>query len=78
MPHFDAHGNDTWICQKCGTIGSGRPFKRPEVARGNVCKQCADPLQRDTDSLRAHCRQESGGLSGPALDSYINRYYRLG
>ena len=41
MPHFDAHGNDTWICQKCATIKSIEPpQRRPDIHRGNVCGKC--------------------------------------
>jgi hypothetical protein len=87
MPSFDKDGNDEWVCQKCGSICTG-PSTWVE-GKGNVCDGCLAKLnvqdfqasgKRPTPALllAEHCRQESGGLTGMALDRYINRYYGNG
>jgi hypothetical protein len=88
MPHFDQYGGDEWICQVCGRVQSSRVGFgwRPDITNntsaGNVCPTC---LKRYTErqaatpiSLAEHCRRESGGLTGTALNRYINRYYGFG
>ena len=138
MPHFDANGNEEWVCQKGGHICTGPSTWVKGL--GNVCPKCLsgdkglvaanaaakkgheselsdetraklsalpneekaesnrkaemkmhDALRKSFEEARAakgrkgalvslteHCRQESGGLTGPALDRYINRHYGHG
>lgn len=43
MPHFDADGNDTYICQKCTRIFTGvksPPTWRKDICGGNACPNC--------------------------------------
>lgn len=76
MPHFDNNGNEMVVCQACGQMVDGRSvvwMTVPKTSRqGNVCGPCRTPKLM---SLREHCEIESGGLTGAALDRYINRYY---
>jgi len=104
MPHFDAHGNGTWICQKCATIrpDTTKAHCRPDINHGNICGSCVKLFDAGKDipkpttqtiaydvpeyeqavsppiSLHDHCCEESGGLTGTALDRYINHYYGHG
>jgi DNA-directed RNA polymerase subunit RPC12/RpoP len=41
--------------------------------RGGRFRQESGPI-----SVYEHCREESGGLTGRALDNYVNRYYGHG
>lgn len=88
MPHFDADGNGTWICQVCARIfpdtvpANWLPIaRRKDKSCGNVCPNCTKMGKNfdNTDSeapisLHEHCRRESG-LEGQALRNYINRHY---
>jgi len=77
MPHFDANGNEEWVCQKGGHICTGDSTWVKGL--GNVCPTCMGKEPGNgLLSLEEHCRIESGGLTGPALDRYINRYYGHG
>jgi ribosomal protein L40E len=75
MPHFDENGNETVICQACGTTQPSAAVKWmtvPGTTRmGNVCVRCRAPKPT---SLREWCRMESG-LDGAALDRYVQRHY---
>lgn len=44
-----------------------------DLGIGPVCRKENKP--KPPISLYEHCRQESGGLTGVALDRYVNRYY---
>lgn len=84
MPHFDEFGGDTWICQAPGHQGNRVQSSRvPSAWRtditghesaGNVCSSCIAKHDNAPLSLYEHCRRESG-LTGAALDRYVNRYY---
>jgi hypothetical protein len=82
MPHFNHAGEQEWVCQKSGHICTGPSTwveRGSELAKqlgctGNVCPRCLG--NDETLSLHEHCRRESG-LTGPALDRYINRHYGL-
>jgi DNA-directed RNA polymerase subunit RPC12/RpoP len=88
MPHFSPDGNDTYICQKCARIYDSVHHPSTWVkGKGNVCPTCINPAPRPYDgpmgifedmdkpiSLHEHCRRESG-LTGVALERYINRHY---
>jgi hypothetical protein len=93
MPKFTncpSHsGLDTWGCQACGKVfcsGCERSNWCTPVPgktyNGNVCTRCLEfKLPRIMEapmSLHEHCREESGGLEGQALERYINRYYGHG
>lgn len=86
MPHFSKSGHDEVICQKCTRIvdtGKESVDWRPDItgsqSAGNVCGFCVIEHERSNEvvSLYEHCRRESG-LTGAALDRYINRYYGHG
>jgi hypothetical protein len=91
MPHFSANGQDTAICQKCGSIVTD-PSWRPDITgskgAGNVCKRCESGWDNNKFThhqksvvgpigIYEHCRAESG-LEGPALDRYVQRCYGHG
>lgn len=83
MPHFSESGADMYICQVCGRDLDSEKFPpqwRPDLTgsprAGNICPSCLGAKERLID-LREHCRRESG-LTGPALDRYINRHYGHG
>ena len=89
MPHFSPSGHDLVLCQQCGRdIDTGKEDPTWVKGTGNVCKRCLHrPPSEMPDftpapkpepahlNLRDHCRIESGGLTGAALDRYISRYY---
>lgn len=56
---------DSQAAASCSTAAIERDLERERDGRGPI-------------SLQEHCREESGGLTGAALDSYINRYYGHG
>jgi hypothetical protein len=72
MPHWDAEGREEWVCQKGAHICTGHSTWVEGV--GNVCDE---HLHDPPLSLHEHCRRESG-LTGPALDAYVNRHYGFG
>jgi hypothetical protein len=85
MPTFSKNGNDEYICQKCARIfdsveqpSQWRPDITGHTSAGNVCPSCVQKHETTPISLAEHCRQESGGLEGVALQRYINRYYGHG
>ncbi len=87
MPHFNDQGQDTAICQLCGTITTQvkwRPDLTPTKSACNVCQTCQDkadgkPQRGGVLSLAEHCAQESGHpLGSMELTKYINRYYGHG
>ena len=43
MPHFDEHGNDTWLCQKCDRVFQSHV--KPVWLDGNVCKDCVETVE---------------------------------
>lgn len=45
---------------------------------GDLLRTAEATRHKGPISLAEHCRQESGGLTGRALDRYINRYYGHG
>lgn len=80
MPHFSESGHDVVICQKCGRLvdtGKENVTWRPDItghkSAGNVCDPCLHKHEAPM-SLYEHCQRESG-LTGAALQRYINRYY---
>lgn len=86
MPHFDEFGGDEWICQTCTKIFNSKVestwIDKAEggLKHGNACPDCVvahdlQSLEEGPTSLREYCQEESGGLTGVALDRYINRYY---
>lgn len=84
MPHFSDEGNDTYICQKCARIFDSVKYPsewRPDItgkeSAGNVCPSCVAKHSQPI-SLHEHCHRESGGLTGQALDRYVNRHYGHG
>ena len=77
-------GNDMYICQVCGRdLDSVKhpPQWRPDLTgnehAGNICPSCTMGKSKPL-SLYEHCKVESGGLTGQALQNYINRHYGHG
>ena len=85
MPHFSncCKGADEYICQKCRKIkcsGCQPSTWRPDItghkSAGNVCPDCMKQQVVDSPiSLHEFCHAESGGLTGTALERYIQRHY---
>jgi len=76
MARFSDSGADMYICQGCGKdLPSDTHPPTWVQGKGNLCPTCAQPAPM---SLHEHCRIESGGLTGPALERYIHRYYGHG
>lgn len=83
MSHFSTccPASDTYLCQRCTKVfcGSCKPSTWMDRV-GNLCPTCVKGSSQSKGpiSLYEHCRIESGGLEGVALDRYINRYYGNG
>lgn len=89
MPRFGQDGHDMAICQGCGgDFDTGRVNMMTwGQGRGNLCPHCVRPapmippaeMNKDPRpmSLYEYARLESG-LTGAALDRYINRHYGHG
>jgi len=85
MPHFSESGHDVVLCQGCGSLidtGKTETNWRPDITgskcAGLVCQPCVDKHDALPITLYEHCRRESGGLEGQALQNYINRHYGHG
>jgi hypothetical protein len=68
MPHFDANGYDTYICQKCATtrsLADSRPEWRKDITgsdrAGNVCEECVAKYE-----------------AGRVINAYVDRYFGMG
>ncbi len=94
MPHWNAAGQEEWVCQKGGHVCTGESTwvkrgsdRAKELGcSGNVCSKCLAGMNGLTNraredagplSVHEHARRESG-LTGPALDRYVQRFYGHG
>ena len=68
MPHFDAEGNDTVICQVCAKVISIKTGKEvaygTDIIRGNICHSCV-AIHKQT------------GLKGEELRKFVADARRL-
>lgn len=81
MPHFNAAGHETYVCQVCGTVrdaATATPTWRPDVtgsvSAGNVCPACMDAAA-DADAFSDTYRDfpdDTDAFDGEALDE-MNR-----
>ncbi len=89
MPHWDANGNEQWVCQKGAHVCIGKytwvdhgsELAKKLGCHGNVCDRCMAEQTKKADhpiSLMEYCKIESGGLEGQDLMNYVNRYYGHG